>query len=116
MHRKNYWLATTVSVVFKVIAWLWVISAVVAAANAGSAANNVGASGASQGGIVFVILAGGAVLACTSAFFGYVISLLRDIARNGESRSNHPASYQWGAPPVPAGSGPATQQFGQYPR
>jgi len=116
VHRKNYWMATTVSVVFKIVAWLWVIGAVIAATNAGNAANNIGASGASQGGIVFVILAGGAVLACTSAFFGYVISLLRDIARNGESTPNVPASYQWGASPVPAGSGPGTQQMGPYSR
>jgi hypothetical protein len=94
VHQKNYWMATTVSVVFKLVAWLWVIGAVLAASNAGNAANNIGASGASQGGIVFVILAGGAVLACTSAIFGYVISLLRDIARNGETRPYLPAS-QW---------------------
>jgi hypothetical protein len=114
VHRKSYWMATVVSVVFKVLSWIWVISSVVAAGKAGVAANDLGASGATEGGAVFVILAGGAVLACTSAFFGYVISLLRDIARNGENRTNPPAPYQWGAPAAPILSGPPTQQLSPY--
>ena len=37
-----------------------------------------------QGAIVVAILVVGIGLACWSAFFGYVISLLRDVAQNTE--------------------------------
>jgi hypothetical protein len=104
VHRKSYWMATVVSTVFKLLAWLWVIGAAVAAGKAGAAANDLGASGATGGGALFVILAGGAVLACTSAFFGYVLSLLRDIACNGEDRVQSPCAL-----PVGGARGPGWQ-------
>lgn len=110
MHRKNYGMATIVSVVFKVVAWLWILGALIAAANAQSAANDLGANSTSQGAVVFVILAGGAVLACTTAFFGYVISLLRDIARNGETRQG---AYDTVNIHVPSHAGDAGRRLGR---
>ncbi|HTW10207.1 MAG TPA: hypothetical protein VME46_22075 [Acidimicrobiales bacterium] len=109
MHQKHYGMATVVSVVFKVIAWLWVIAAIVGAANAGAAANDLGANGASQGGAIFAVLAGGAVLACTSAFFGYVISLLRDVARNGQITQRPLVANQWAPPSPQTWGGPQTR-------
>ena len=115
MQSKNYHLATLVSVVFKVLAWLWMVAAVVGAANAGTAANDFGANGASQAAVVASILAGGAVLACATAFFGYVLSLLRDIAKNTESRHYTSGSYQLGAAPTPPAGTRITQQVSRYP-
>ena len=58
---------------FKVLAVLWVFGGVYAA------------SRLSQAGLAsyyqLAAVAGGIVLGCWSAFFGYVLSLLRDVAR-----------------------------------
>ena len=114
MQSKNYHLATLVSVLFKVLAWLWIIAAVVGAVNARAAANDFGASGASQAAVVASILAGGAALACATAFFGYVVSLLRDIARNTDSRQYTSGSYQLGAAPTPPAGTRITQPVSRY--
>ncbi len=81
---KNYGMATAVSVVFKTLAWGWLIATIFAATNGRQDAIDLNANPDQQGAIVVAILVVGIGLACWSAFFGYVISLLRDVAQNTE--------------------------------
>ena len=48
---KNYGMATVVATVFKVVAWLWLLAAIVTALNARAAANDLGTNAASQGAV-----------------------------------------------------------------
>ena len=80
---KNYGMATVVATVFKVVAWLWLLAAIVTALNARAAANDLGTNAASQGAVVASIFAGGVLLACTSALLR-----LRDQPAAGRSQQH----------------------------
>ena len=71
-----------VAEVFKIVSLLILILGIIAAVNATSVENQFGASTSTQSGTVVYILAATAVASSVTAFFGYVLTLLRGIYLN----------------------------------
>ena len=77
---KRYYGASIIGGIFKGLAIIWIIAGVYAA----SELNKQGITTNYQ----IAAVAGGVVAAAWCAFFGYVVSLLRDIAMNGDHYAN----------------------------
>lgn len=101
---KHYYGASVVAGIFKGLAIIWMIAGVYAASELskhGLGANyQIGA------------ISGGVVLGAWCAFFGYVISLLRNIAMNGDRQANSGQRQQW-QPPQWNNYGPASDRAHQ---
>jgi Zn-dependent protease with chaperone function len=82
--------ALIVSVVFKTLAIVTLITGFVVASYAQQIAASNGLSSGQQTDLAFGAIVSGIVLACWFAFFGYVLSLLRNIANAADDHALHP--------------------------